>query len=149
MKKLKEAGCEMRLLKPPAKGWSRCHTKTLIFDQECVMTGSVNLTCNGFSKNKEHLVRLVGRRVVEKFCLDFQADWATLPAVSDADIEEMMKNWTNKQAKSRSEGDVQSRSESRPRGRSGSGSRNPCVTRSVSRNLSQELSSVDERTEEQ
>jgi phosphatidylserine/phosphatidylglycerophosphate/cardiolipin synthase-like enzyme len=40
------------------------HAKSLIFDEEVLVTGSVNMTHNGYENNKEHMFRITTPSVV-------------------------------------------------------------------------------------
>ena len=98
MKELFEAGCQLRVLQPPHGGYSCMHTKTLIFDQGTVLTGSVNMTHNGFEHNKEHLFRITDARAVSDVLADFESTWEEAEVVDNVLIGDMMARYDKAEA---------------------------------------------------
>ena len=95
------------------------HAKTIIIDRKIVLTGSVNMTHNGFERNKEHLFRITDPVTVKAVSDEFDEVWTSqqvLP-VHQSEIELMMDNWRRRDQKKKS-------------------------SRSVSRSLSQEVADV-------
>ena len=90
-----EKGCQMKVV--PKPGWASMHAKTVIFDNNCVFTGSVNMTHNGFEKNKEHLIALKIPSVVTQFASDFENEWATAEPVTQELIEDMMSRFRKRE----------------------------------------------------
>ena len=58
------------------------HAKTLIFDGRSVLTGSVNMTHNGFENNKEHMIQIYDPETVACFVQDFEDSWAIAEEVT-------------------------------------------------------------------
>ena len=83
-----EKGCGMKVV--PRPGWACMHAKTVIFDNQCVFLGSVNMTHNGFENNKEHLIALTTPSVVTQIANDFESEWAAAEPVTQELIEDMM-----------------------------------------------------------
>ena len=52
------------------------HAKTIIVYESVVMSGSVNMTHNGFEHNKEHMFCIRDKAVVRELVDDFSKDWA-------------------------------------------------------------------------
>ena len=76
VEELRVAGCELRQYKPQGAGFARLHAKSWLLDNAVVLTGSVNLTSNGMSRNKEHMLRITTPSVVRSFAEDFEGLWA-------------------------------------------------------------------------
>ena len=55
IRSLLEAGGEARTYRPGNGGFACMHAKTWLLDGSVVLTGSVNLTENGFERNYEHM----------------------------------------------------------------------------------------------
>jgi len=85
------AGVKMRVLKPPGAGFGVMHVKTIAFDDEVVLTGSVNLTHNGFENSKEQMVRITEEQTVKEFVKDFEKTWKIAEPVTEQMIDKMMK----------------------------------------------------------
>ena len=103
------------------------HVKSLIFDRKILLTGSSNMTHNGFENNKEHLYRIPDPAAVSEVLDDFEKEWKAAEVVTQDMIDEMLSKH-------------EKRSEDRSRSRSESVSR-----RGVSRSLSSELETVREK----
>ena len=110
------------------------HAKTLIFDGKIVLTGSVNMTHNGYENNKEHMLRLVAPKAVADFVADFEEEWQqAIPVTQDA-INDMLKKYQQRRGPkdgAESDGPVRSGSSGGP-------------TRKVTRSLSSELKEVSD-----
>ena len=120
-----EKGCKMKVV--PKPGYASMHAKTVIFDNKCVYTGSVNMTHNGFENNKEHLIVLTTPSVVTQFADDFESEWAKAETVTQELVDDMMARY-----KKREDNKEEARNEKqRQRSRS----------KSLSRNTSRSLSS--------
>ena len=65
------------------------HVKTLLFDNEIVLTGSVNMTHNGHENNKEHMYRITEPSAVAAVIADFEADWVAATPVDGKMIRTM------------------------------------------------------------
>ena len=109
------------------------HVKTLVIDGKVLLTGSVNLTHNGFEKNKEHLYRITDPSAIREVLDDFEKDWEgpEVEEVSEELMQEVMKAYDAKETQKE-----QARIEREGRSRSKS--------RSVSRSLSAELAETEE-----
>ena len=107
------------------------HVKTFIFDEKVLLTGSVNMTHNGFENDKEHLFRMIESSVVADVLEDFEKEWAGAEIVTPGHIEELIHNWDN-------------RTERKKEQRENSVSRNPSSSRSFRKTKSQELDRVAE-----
>ncbi len=70
------------------------HTKTLIFDNSIMMTGSVNMTHNGHEYNKEQLFRICDPTCVADVVADFEKTWATARPVEQRHIDAMLERAT-------------------------------------------------------
>ena len=57
-----------------------------MIDAETVLTGSVNMTENGFDKNKEHLWRINLPHCASFVVADFEQTWQVSRAVTPEDI---------------------------------------------------------------
>ena len=77
MKELHDAGCEIKLYRPPHGdyGWERLHTKTWLLDERLILTGSVNLTDCGMHGNKEHMFVIRESATVKRCLEDFKKTW--------------------------------------------------------------------------
>ena len=124
VQELWEAGCQLKVLKPKGSNFACMHVKTLIFDRKTLLTGSVNMTHNGFENNKEHLYRIPDPHTVAEVLEDFETVWSAAEVVTQDMIDYMLKKHEERKANPRS------RSES--------------VSRGVSRSLASELEEVDE-----
>ena len=69
------------------------HVKSLIFDEKILLTGSVNMTHNGFENNKEHLYRVAEPSAVADVLADFEKEWAGAEQVTPPLIELMLANF--------------------------------------------------------
>ena len=107
------------------------HVKTLIIDRVTLMTGSVNMTHNGFENNKEHLYRMTEPSVVLAVAEDFESAWESAEIVTQEMIDDMLARHRTREEKKKSN---QSRGDRRSRSQS--------VSRGVSRSLSRELAEV-------
>jgi phosphatidylserine/phosphatidylglycerophosphate/cardiolipin synthase-like enzyme len=125
MQQLFDSDCELRVLKPAGGGFSAMHAKTMIFDQELVLTGSANLTHNAMENNKEHLLRITDSDVVKEMLKDFELEWAKGIEVDQAYLDVVHKNAAAKKlAKGKSRGRGPSRSLSREMDEAASSSQN-------------------------
>ena len=124
VQELWEAGCQLKVLKPKGSNFACMHVKTLIFDRKTLLTGSVNMTHNGFENNKEHLYRIPDPHTVAEVLEDFETVWSAAEVVSLDMIDYILKKHEERKANPRS------RSES--------------VSRGVSRSLASELEEVEE-----
>ena len=93
VKYLWEAGCEMRILKPPTGGFSSVRAKALFLDERLACIGSVKLIHNGMERNKEHLIRVTYPRVVVKMVADYEETWRMAVVVTPVYIQTMMEAW--------------------------------------------------------
>jgi phosphatidylserine/phosphatidylglycerophosphate/cardiolipin synthase-like enzyme len=84
------------------------HAKTLIFDKRVVLTGSVNMTHNGFENNKEHLFRIDTPSTVLDVYEDFLETWGASQKVDQTMIDEMMVASENAKDKRRQKNVVRS-----------------------------------------
>ena len=113
----------MKTLKPKKGGGFACmHVKSIIFDDKVLLTGSVNMTHNGYENNKEHLLRLTEPSLLADVVADFEATWLEAEEVTAGEIKLMMENHQARCEKKEAE------AESRR------------SARSVSRSLTRELS---------
>ena len=113
---LVEAGpekCQVRVLKPAGAGFASMHAKTIIFDNRVVLSGSVNMTHNGFENNKEHLFRIVDPTVVMCVKLDFETTWRRATPVSQEMLDDMKEKAEQTRARRRERSVSTSRSLSR------------------------------------
>ena len=118
------------------------HAKTLIFDEQTVLTGSVNMTHNGLEKNKETLFRITEPETVREVLADFEATWETASVVSQEQVALMILTWQKAEdAKAEKAAQKAAEAKSKPRSRSAQS----LSSRSVSRSLSSELELVDEK----
>ena len=69
------------------------HVKTLIIDEQLVLTGSVNLTHNGLENNKEHLFCISEPKVVADVLSDFEKEWIQAEPVTEDMIELMLDKY--------------------------------------------------------
>ena len=89
----------MKVMRLGGQGFPIMHVKSIILDDEVVLTGSVNMTHNGHENNKEHLFRIANKNTVEKVVADFERDWAATEPVTDLLVDTMMKNYDARMAK--------------------------------------------------
>ena len=123
-----EKGCQMKVV--PKPGWASMHAKTVIIDNNCVFTGSVNMTHNGFEKNKEHLIALKIPSVVTQFAADFENEWAAAEPVTQELIEDMTSRFRKREDAKEEKQMQRSRSQS--------------LSRNTSRSLSSEFKDATE-----
>ena len=97
MQELFDSGAEMRMLRPPHGGYSCMHVKTLVIDEEVILTGSVNLTHNGLEHNKEHLYCITDPSAVGEVMADFDKEWQDAEKVTEEIIADMMAKYERKQ----------------------------------------------------
>ena len=105
------------------------HIKSFIFDEKVLLTGSVNMTHNGFENNKEHMYRIAEPSVVADVLADFEKEWAQADQVTPLHITQMFANYEERTDKQR-------------KNRERSVSRNS--KKSANRTLTPELDGVDE-----
>ena len=72
------------------------HVKSLIFDERVLLTGSVNMTHNGYENNKEHLYRITEPSLVVDVVADFEKDWSAAEPVTQQHIDTMIACWQKK-----------------------------------------------------
>ena len=94
-----KAGCGIRLLKPPGAGFASLHVKTFMFDDQVLLTGSVNMTHNGFENNKEHMYRITEPKVLADVKADFETVWEEAEELTSEQIETMLNNLGKKKEK--------------------------------------------------
>ena len=128
MRELWDAGCEIRLMRLPHGAFARMHAKSLIMDERVLLTGSVNMTHNGYENNKEHMFRIPEPSVVSSVVEDFDKDWLEAEPLSHQHMTMMMER--SEKAKQR-----------RKKGRSTS--RSLSKEPSLHRSLSAELEEVE------
>ena len=75
VKKLFEAGCLMKILKPGVEGLSKMHAKCFILDGNVVLDGSASLSWFGFNSNYEHVHQIADPTVVSRMQRSFDALW--------------------------------------------------------------------------
>jgi len=91
MQELFENNCGMKVMKPTDGGNFACmHVKALCFDRKTLLTGSVNMTHNGFENNKEHMYRITEPTAVAEVLTDFESVWAQAEPVTQKLVDEMM-----------------------------------------------------------
>ena len=91
VKELWDNGCEMKVMKPKSgSGFACIHVKTIIFDAQVLLTGSVNITHNGMENNVEHMYRIVEPTAVADVMADFEKKWEVAESVTKAEILGMM-----------------------------------------------------------
>ena len=101
MQELWDAGCEMRLLKPKGGGYASMHVKCWILDERVLLTGSVNLTHGGLDNNKEQLLRIRDKTVVQEALADFEATWLEAEVVTQELMNAMQEAWDKREEKKR------------------------------------------------
>ena len=98
--------------------FANMHCKTLVFDRQVVLTGSVNMSHNGLENSKEHLFRITVPETVEALIQDFETHWATCQPLTQAEVDEVMTNYHSRQerrAQRSQDGPRSSPSRSQPR----------------------------------
>ncbi len=145
IKELIDAGATVKILKPEGSGFACMHAKTLIFDEKVVLTGSVNLTHNGFEHNREHMIRVLEPSAVAAMLQDFEQTWKQADTVTLEDLERMMEKHDKKEAKKKSSrssqsGDASGDGSECRGGRSTSSKSGSSVSKSASRSVSRSLS---------
>jgi HKD family nuclease len=106
-----DAGCKVRVLKPSGAGFACMHVKTLIFDEIVVLTGSTNMSHNGFENNKEHMFRITDKEVVKEVVTDFEETWLKASKVSP-EMRENLRSLSEKQSQTYAQGKNRSQSRS-------------------------------------
>ena len=116
VKELWDNGCEMKVMKPKSgSGFACMHVKTIIFDAQVLLTGSVNITHNGMENNVEQMYRIVEPTAVADAMTDFEKRWEVAETVTNVEIVEMMsRHYKREERKERSQRS-RSQSQSRPR----------------------------------
>ena len=101
VKLLYEAGVIMKTLHPGGTGFASQHSKTWVIDKAFILTGSPNLTENGFNHNAEHVFKISDSATVGELSAAFE-EWWNLERcrdVADSDIARMYKTWLNRKDK--------------------------------------------------
>jgi phosphatidylserine/phosphatidylglycerophosphate/cardiolipin synthase-like enzyme len=78
------------------------HAKTLIFDERVVLSGSVNMTHNGFEKNKKHLWRITEPSAVAEAFRDFEDTWKKATVIGKEEVQLMMEKHDARERKKKS-----------------------------------------------
>mgnify|MGYP003321608486 CR=1 FL=1 len=79
------------------------HAKPWIFDEQYVLTGSMNMTHHGVNDNKEHCFWISQKDAVADVVRDFHETWSQLALeVTADDVERMMDKWRDRKSPSRS-----------------------------------------------
>jgi phosphatidylserine/phosphatidylglycerophosphate/cardiolipin synthase-like enzyme len=83
-------GGHLRIM-TPAKGgaFSVMHAKSIVIDGRVLLTGSVNMTNNGHTNNKEHLFRSEEPALIHRVMEDFAKEWGDAEKVTGHHIEMM------------------------------------------------------------
>jgi phosphatidylserine/phosphatidylglycerophosphate/cardiolipin synthase-like enzyme len=81
------AGGLFRIRKPRGGKYACVHIKCLIFDEEVMLSGSMNLTHNGLQNNKEHLYRLSEPDFIGEALADFEKEWLLAEPVTQRERE--------------------------------------------------------------
>ena len=68
------------------------HVKTLIMDGKVVLTGSVNMTHNGYENNKEHMYRIADPAAVAEVLADFERTWDEAEEVTRTAMDKVLEN---------------------------------------------------------
>ena len=109
----------MKLLQTKGGPFARMHVKSLMFDKKVLLTGSVNLTHNGYENNKEHMFRITEPTTVAAVIEDFEKDWERAEAVTQSLMDAMLRTADNRrQQRDKSRSVSRSLSMERPCGRS-------------------------------
>ena len=66
------------------------HANTMVFDGRIMITGSPNMTHNGFENNKENMFWIIEPTTISDWLLDFEIEWEEADRVDDNDIERML-----------------------------------------------------------
>ena len=93
------------------------HVKTIIFDGEVVLTGSMNLTHNGVERSKEHLYRIQYPDCVKEVSEDFEETWEEGTEVTEKIMTAVLATHERKRAESFTRSPQHSQSEARLPGR--------------------------------
>ena len=93
VEELRVAGCELRQYRPQGGGFASLHAKSWLLDNAVVLTGSVNLTSGGMSRNKEHMLRITTPSVVRSFAEDFEDLWAKAEPITAECCETQIVAW--------------------------------------------------------
>ena len=93
VEELRLAGCELRQYKPQGAGFASLHAQSWVLDNAVVLTGSVNLTSNGMSRNKEHMLRITTPSVVRSYAEDFEDLWSRAEPISEEYCETQIVAW--------------------------------------------------------
>ena len=93
VEELRLAGCELRQYKPQGAGFASLHAKSWVLDNAVVLTGSVNLTSNGMSRNKEHMLRITTPSVVRSYAEDFEELWSRAEPITEEYCETQIVAW--------------------------------------------------------
>ena len=120
----------MKVMKPKSgSGFACMHVKTIIFDAQVLLTGSVNITHNGMENNVEHMYRIVEPTCVADVMADFERRWEMAEPVTQCEIDKMISRHSTRE--DRKDRNQRSRSQSQSRTR-------------VNRSLSTELAVATE-----
>ncbi len=101
VQELMDAGCQMKVMRPPGGGFPCMHAKAYIVDGKVVLTGSVNLTHNGLEKNKEHLLEIHDSGTVAAILADFNTEWENAEVITPALMDRMKENHTKRDRSTR------------------------------------------------
>ena len=93
VEELRVAGCELRQYKTQGGGFASLHAKSWLLDSAVVLTGSVNLTSGGMSRNKEHMLRITTPSVVRSFAEGFEDLWAKAEPITAEYCETQIVAW--------------------------------------------------------
>ena len=108
----------MRIHKPPGGGFAVLHAKSIVIDRRTLLTGSVNLTHNGFENNLEHMFKINVQSTVQQVLQHFEDTWNGAEIVDQEKIDEMLRRKDEKKEEQRKRGASRSRSLSVERGTS-------------------------------
>ena len=81
-----DAGCKVKLYQPPGGKYSYMHMKCCLCDCKVLLTGSVNLTHNGFESSAENLIRIEEAEEVVKYSVRFEELWQAAEELRAEDI---------------------------------------------------------------
>ena len=104
VKEAHDAGVGIRSIQPQGGCYACMHSKVMCCDSRVTFVGSVNMTKNGMTNNKEHLVRIEGSAFGKEMTAEFEKEWRTAKVVTKADIELMMAKWKVRLIKGQSTG---------------------------------------------
>ena len=98
VKDLWDVGCQMRMLKPRGGNFASMHAKTIVFDEQVLFSGSVNLSHNGLENNTEHLFKIAEPVTVAKLLTSFEETWERAEPVEQHHIDKMLATRERKDA---------------------------------------------------